>query len=218
MNTTPTQKPTWAIDHRLQGLIGEDVRVAAKCFSPGLQTGGAPPRFIPVGDLFLPDNSQPAGLTVFFEGRLRRFERQIGVVFVWLDSPALPDGAAEGPACFRGETAVILRGPAVVELAWPFQVERLPADPANYWRDLRVPRAQFEFPFATDGEDGRRAANSPTGLQATVSTPASVQFLPLPERRLGWVDTPSPSAVDRLLGKTPQGRNDAGYSEGKTKH
>ena len=218
MSTTSTQKPTWRIDQKLNALIGEDVRVAAKSFSPAIQTGGAPPRFIPVGDLFLPDNSQPAGLPVFFEGRLRKFERQIGVVVAWLDSPALPDGAAEGPAFFRGKTAVMLRGPAVVELAWPFQVERLPSDPANYWRDLRVPRAQFEFPFATDGEDGRRAAASLTGLQTRVSTPASVQFSPLPERRLGWVDTPLPSGVDRLLGMTPQGRNDAGYSEGKTKH
>jgi len=29
MSTTPTQKPTWKIDQKLNALIGEDVRVAA---------------------------------------------------------------------------------------------------------------------------------------------------------------------------------------------
>ena len=50
----------------------------------------------------------------------------------------------------RGKAAIILRGPAVLELAFPINVERLPADPDNYWRDLRLPRAQFEFPFSPD--------------------------------------------------------------------
>jgi hypothetical protein len=92
---------------------------------------------------------------------------------------------------------VSLRGPAVVELAWPFQVERLPADPGSYWRDLRLPRAQFEFPFAAVGENGQRDAKPPTGLPATVSVPACFQFSRLPERRLARVDMPSPSAVDK---------------------
>jgi len=103
---------------------------------------------MPVGTLLLPDNSQARDLPVFFEGRLVRYERKIGVVTVHLDSPVLPDGSSEGTANFRGRLAVILRGPAVVELAFPFRVEPLPAEPGNYWRDLRAPQAQFEFPFA----------------------------------------------------------------------
>lgn len=49
--------------------------------------------------------------------------------------------------------------PAVVELAYPFRVERIPAADGNYWRDLHVPGAQFEFPFVTteDGQRGSRA-------------------------------------------------------------
>lgn len=122
--------------------------MTAKSFAPTSRAGGKPPRWIPVRDLILPDNSQPAGLPVLFEGRLRHFQRQIGVVVVGLESPASPNRTTEGPVFLRGTTAVILRGPAVVGLAFPFQVERLPANAENYWRDLRVPRAQFEFPFS----------------------------------------------------------------------
>ena len=57
----------------------------------------------------------------------------------------VPDGLLS----FRGSTAVLVRGPAVVQLTFPFRVERLPADPDNYWRDLRMPRAQFELTFGT---------------------------------------------------------------------
>ena len=153
MSTQTTQRPRWDIAHLLDGLTGKAVRVAAKSFSPVPPNGDAPRRFMPVRDLFLPDNSQPASLPVFFEGRLLQFERQIGVVSVHLDSPESPDGASEGLLNFRGETAVILHGPAVVELAFPFQVERLPAAAENYWRDLRVTRAQFEFAFSAS-KDG----------------------------------------------------------------
>ena len=66
-----------------------------------------------------------------------------GVVWVQLEAPASPASPPEGLVFFRGKAAVILRGPAVLELAFPFHVERLPADPNNYWRDLRVPRVQF---------------------------------------------------------------------------
>ena len=147
MSTELAQRPKWAIDRALEELVGADVRVAAKAFSPTIWTGETTPHCLPVRELFLPDNSQPEGLQVFFEGRLQRFQRQVGVVWVQLDAPALREVATDGPICFRGSMAVILRGPAVVQLAFPFQVERLPTDPCNYWRDLRVPRAQLEFPF-----------------------------------------------------------------------
>jgi hypothetical protein len=149
------KRPQWEIDYRLTRLLGEGVRVAAKSFSPVQQFGGRPLRFIPVKDLYLPDNSQTAGAVVFFEGRLQRHERQIGVVRVWLDAFAYPETACEGSIYFRGRTAVILFGPAVVELAFPFHVERLPGDAFNYWTDLREPCAQFCFPFFNTENPGR---------------------------------------------------------------
>ena len=103
---------------------------------PRRRNGDTARLFIPVGKLFLPDNSLAGGLPVFIEGRLVRFERKIGVV-VDPDAPSLADVSGEGTALFRGKWAVVLHGPAVVELAFPFRVERLPADPDNYWRDLR---------------------------------------------------------------------------------
>lgn len=75
------------------------------------------------------------------------FERRVGVVFVTLAAPALPDPADEGVQAFRGGTAVLLHGPATVQLAFPFRVEPLPADPVNCWADLRVPCTQFRLPF-----------------------------------------------------------------------
>jgi len=74
--------------------------------------------------------------------------KSTGVVYAYLDGPKMPDGAAEGTTPFRGRIAVILKGPALVQLAFPFEVEKLPADPDNYWRDLKVPCAQFEFAFS----------------------------------------------------------------------
>lgn len=103
------------------------------------------PTAIPVRDLILPDNTQPGLLPVFFEGPLRRFERRIGVVFATLDAP-VAERSAEGMLFLRGMAVILLHGPAVVPLAIPFRVERLP-DEANYWEDLRFPAAQFRLPF-----------------------------------------------------------------------
>ena len=161
MNTQMNHRPKWAIDRWLERLLGAEVRAAAKSFSLASCHDAAPLRFIPVRDLYLPDNSQPAGLPVFFEGRLLEFERQIGVVFVRLDAPALATDSPDGTVFFRGKAAVILRGPAALELAFPFHVEKLPNDPDNYWRDLHAPQAQFEFssPVEETGpENARRPA------------------------------------------------------------
>ena len=109
MSTELNQRQKWEIDGTLDVFIGENVRVTAKSFSPARCRGGeALPRLTPVRDLFLADNSQPDGLPVFFEGRLQHFERQIGVVFVWLDAPTSPETATDGPVYFRDRTAVIL--------------------------------------------------------------------------------------------------------------
>ena len=195
------QRPQWEVDKMLTGFIGEDVRVAAKAFSPvRWNRSERPPHLIPVRDLFLPDNAQPEGLPVFFEGRLQRFERQIGIVYVWLDARTAPETATDGLVYFRAKTAVILRGPAVVELAFPFQVERLPSEPGNYWRDVRAPRAQFEFPFlpeAGTGEGNSLSTSSAVGSHATAAAPALVVDGDPQERRLPPIDSRAPSEVDR---------------------
>jgi hypothetical protein len=149
LSTSLAQRPQWTIDLRLERLLGQEVRVAAESFFPIRWNGDVLPAAIPVRDLILPDNTQPGLLPVFFEGRLRRFERRIGVVFVTLDAPVVAERSAEGMLFLRGMAAVLLRGPAVVQLAVPFRVERLPDNLPNYWEDLRFPAAQFRLPFLT---------------------------------------------------------------------
>jgi hypothetical protein len=151
MNAQPPQRPEWEIDQVLQALIGQDVRVAAGAFCASLRDGLTNLPLIPVRDLFLPDNTQPSGLPVYFEGKLLRHWRRIAVVYALLEAPTLAERAPEGTAPFRGRMAVILSGPALVQLAFPFAVEKLPADSGNYWRDLHVPCAQLEFPFSEAG-------------------------------------------------------------------
>ena len=136
------ERPHWPIDVKLDRLIGTAVRVAVDSFAPP----GRPEMFSPAQGLFLPDNTTAEGRGVFFEGVLRSYTRRIGVVYALLD--ALPiEQTAQGVTFFRGGQTTIVRGPAAVKLAFPFRVEALPKDPANYWRDLRYPRCQFAFPF-----------------------------------------------------------------------
>ena len=58
---------------------------------------------------------------MFFEGRLRQFDRRIGVVFVTLDALDIPVSTADGLVQFRGTAAVVLQGPATVRLSFPFR-------------------------------------------------------------------------------------------------
>jgi len=145
MGSEAIQRPKWDIDRQLEGLVGHHVRVAAAAFAPPRPSGEPWPALIPVADLILPDNSSVGRLPVYFEGRLEAFERRIGVVEVLLTAPLSVEASTEGIISFRGAAAVVLRGPAVVRLAFPFRVERLPLGDNNYWRDLQVPRAQLEF-------------------------------------------------------------------------
>jgi len=170
MRIEPTGRLKWQIDRLLESLIDRDVRVAAQAFSPTRWTGERLPHLMPVRDLFLPDNSRPDGLPVLFEGRLRQFERQVGVVTVCLDPPSTPDAVNDGTLLFRGRIVVILRGPAVVQLTHPFHVERLPADPENYWRDLRAPRVQFNLPLDSLGTGHPSDKDSTQNPQAVVTS------------------------------------------------
>jgi hypothetical protein len=52
------------------------------------------------------------------------------------------DGVSDAGADF------FVHGPALVRLAFPFRVERLPSDESNYLRDLRFARVQFDLPLA----------------------------------------------------------------------
>ena len=145
MNNALLHRPEWEIDKRLQSLLGENVRVAAESFSPLRWNGEALPEMIRSADIILPDNSQPAGLPVLFEGKLQQFERRVGVVYVRLNSPSVSHESAQGWIHFRGRNAVILSGPATVKLAFPHVIERVPANEINYWNDLRFPQVQLEL-------------------------------------------------------------------------
>jgi len=79
------------------------------------------------------------------DGRL--INHQIGIVHVRLD--ALPSSlvTASGLVRFRGQTAIVLAGPAIVQLPHPFHVERLPTDEGNYCIDRHMPATQFILNF-----------------------------------------------------------------------
>ena len=141
-------RPEWGIDRQLARLVGWHVRVGADSFSPPHWDGEFRCPMVQMKDLSLPDNRRPGRLPVYFEGRLRSFKRRIGVVFVTLEAPPSPERPADGIIPFRGNMAVVLRGPATVRLAFPFRVEPVPVDPGNYWEDVRTPGAQFVLPLA----------------------------------------------------------------------
>lgn len=145
-------RPEWGIDRLLARLMGQPLRVAADWFSPVRWDGRSLPEWVRVADLILPDNSRPGPLPVFFEGRLRQFDRRIGVVFVTLDAPNLAGPTADRVIQFRSATALVLQGSAMVSLAFPCRVEPLPTSPVNYWEDLRAFRAQLQFPLRNDAD------------------------------------------------------------------
>jgi hypothetical protein len=148
MGPAQDQKVEWKIDRVLKSLSGKDVRVLGRSFLPGSEgTRREKLAFISTDDLFLPDNQRTDGFPVLFEGRLEWFERRVGVVFVGLNSSDFLDSVSDGFTPFRGKLAVIIRGPVIVELKFPFSIELLPFEAENYWRDLRFPSAQLEFPF-----------------------------------------------------------------------
>jgi hypothetical protein len=144
MSMETVQRPEWEIDKRLKTLIGENVRVQASSFWPGAERNGAPP--IKAKALRLPDNTTLDG-PLFLEGKLLSFRREIGVVFVTLDRPALEGDTANGRVLFRGQAAVIIQGPATVLLDASHFVEKIPNDPKLYWNHLTASGSQFDLPL-----------------------------------------------------------------------
>lgn len=144
MQTAIIQRPAWAIDERLEGLMGCAVRVRVETFTPRRWNGE--PHVIDLRKLTLPDGTKVDHDPVHAEGVLRTFTRRVAVVCVELD--ALPlEGTAEGRVLFRGRPAVILRGPATVQLHGSHFVERVPVEQNRYWNHLSSLDAQMELPF-----------------------------------------------------------------------
>lgn len=155
MKSTPdTEGPEWEIDRQLARLVGNDVRVAVDSFCPINGHDCAPRRWIPTTNLLLPDNASTACLPVLFEGRLIDFQRQIGVVHLRMETSPAPCRASEGIVRFRGHSAVVLHGHALLRMAFPFFIERLPATPDTYWQDFTWGGAQFELPLQESSPNG----------------------------------------------------------------
>lgn len=147
MKEQRNQRPKWEIDKQLERLIGADIRAGATAFCPLKHDGESHPRWIAVDELILPDETGARGIPLFIEGQLRVFTRSIAVVEAVLDAPQRLRATAEGGVFFRGGTAVLLRGPTMVQLRFPYFIERLPARSADYWHDLQWPNAQFRLPL-----------------------------------------------------------------------
>lgn len=138
------QRPAWAIDSRLEELVGSAVRVRVETFTPRRWNGE--PHVIDLQKLTLPDGTKVDHDPTYAEGVLRGFTRHVAVVWVELD-PVPLEGTASGRTPFRGQAAVILRGPAMVELHASHFVERIPVELNQYWSHLSSLDAQMELPL-----------------------------------------------------------------------
>src|ERR1022692_4216484 len=102
MSPATSQRPQWEIDRTLDGLTGRNIRALARAFSPLNPNNEGTLGLVGTRTLFLPDNSRPEPLPVFFEGKLLGFERRIGVVQLRLGPPELVESAGDGIVPFRG--------------------------------------------------------------------------------------------------------------------
>jgi hypothetical protein len=147
VNPQTAERRTWQIDGRLQALLGCPVRVAAESLFPSALRGEVFKHLITPKNFILPDGTTAEPGYIYVEGVLRDFRRHVALVFVELD--ALPfEGSAEGRVIFRGTPAVILRGPATVQLDESAFVERVPADANAYWAHLLSTHPQMDFSFS----------------------------------------------------------------------
>ena len=144
MEPQPAQRGVWEIDKRLASLKGCPVRVRAELVLPKGWHGKALTKPIDGANLILPDGTRVDRDPIFVEGVLTEFKRSIAIMVVELDRLPM-EGTADGRIHFRGATAVFLRGPATVQLARPFVVERLPDFLQTYWNQLRLVDSQLEL-------------------------------------------------------------------------
>lgn len=135
------------IERKLKTLVGFNVRLKVRRISPDGR------RFTFANELVFPDGFRADGLPVFYEGEVKAVERRIGVILVALGTPTFSNHVGDGLIQMRGKLCAIASGPAIVELEFPFSVEKLPTDETNYWGDLRLPTFQFELPFEAYGGD-----------------------------------------------------------------
>jgi hypothetical protein len=138
-------RPKWEIDKRLEALLGENIRLRTHAFCPP-NWNGEPARLIQASGLLLPDNTTVDKDELYFEGRLLCFRREVGVVFVSIDRPDAGN-TANGRVIFRGRGAVILPGPATVQLHQEHFIEPIPADSRLYWSHLGATGPQFNLPL-----------------------------------------------------------------------
>ena len=139
-------RPEWQIDKRLNLLIGENIRVRVSAFCPP-KWNGEPANVIQAANLMLPDNSMVHRDELYFEGKLLSYRRDVAFVFLALDQSAFAGEGANGRVLYRGRQAVILHGPATVQLHPDHFIEKLPSDSSFYWDHLRIVGPQFEFSF-----------------------------------------------------------------------
>jgi len=144
MQTAMNERRAWAIDQRLADWVGFAVRVRADVFTPRRWNGES--HSIDLRKFTLPDGTQVDRDPVYVEGMLKEFTRRIAVV--WVELGPLPVvGTAEGRVLFRGRPAVVLRGPATVQLHSSHFIEKLPTELNHYWNHLSAPDPQMELPF-----------------------------------------------------------------------
>ncbi len=139
-------RPDWKIDQQLKLLLGQNIRVRADAFTTPLWNG-QPGHMIPAASLILPDNSTVHHDELFIEGKLLTFQRDVAIVSVVLERLAFDGETANGRVLLRGRQAVILQGPARVQLASDHFIEKLPTDFRFYWSHLGSSSPQFEFIF-----------------------------------------------------------------------
>lgn len=159
------ERRRWEIDARLSALVGRPVRVGARAFAPQGWTRTENRDLITAAQLILTDGST-AVLPLLFEGRLLDYVRRIAVVHVRLDGLDSNECGGDGVVAFRGATATILRGPALVELAFPFFAEALPLDASNYFADRQAARCQLLLPLG-------QAPLGPQKLPSGISWPGN---------------------------------------------
>lgn len=139
-------RPQWEIDKRLESLLDKNIRVRAHAFCPP-HWNGEMSQVIEASALLLPDNTTVGDGELYLEGRLLAFRREVAIVFVFLGRPDAAGDTANGRMVYRGKAAIILPGPATVQLHQDQFIEMIPTDGRLYWSHLGATGPQFNLPL-----------------------------------------------------------------------